>query len=128
VEDNKVKITYAFSFFVILFRVLSATLLFIPIVYFKNFPYYYWQLVIMILLLIGIFFSTIRMLRLKIFNRDEIRKIISVQEFLRFVIVPLMLLKFIGLYTGLFLMTFPFIWFIIFNRLIYGSALKPKRM
>lgn len=128
VEENKVTVTKSFSFIVILFRVTSATLLFIPIFYLKDFPYFYWQPLLMLLLIIGIFFSTIKMLRMKTFDRDQIRKLISVQEFFRFAVVPVMLIGFIGIYRGLFLITFPFIWFVIFNRIIYGSALKPKRM
>jgi len=128
VENKKVTITKSFSFIVILFRIISATLLFIPIVFLKDFPYYIWQPPLMLLMIIGIFFSTIKMLRLKVFDRNQLRKLISVQEFLRFTVVPIMLIGFIGIYMGLFLMIFPFIWFIIFNRIIYGSALEPKRM
>lgn len=128
VENNNVIITKSFSFVLLLFQTISAILLLIPIFYFKDFPYFYWQPFLMLLLIIGIFFLTIKMLRIKTFNRDQIRKIISIQEFLRFMIVPIMLIRFIGIYIGLFLITFPFVWFVIFNRIIYGSALKPKRM
>jgi 4-hydroxybenzoate polyprenyltransferase len=128
IEDNNVTITHIFSAVVLLFRITSAFLLFIPIVFIDNFPYFLWQPFLMLLIIIGIFFSTFKMLRIKTFDRDQIRKMISIQEFLRYIIVPVMLLRFIGLYFGLFLIVFPFIWFIVFNRLIYGSALKPKRM
>lgn len=128
VENNDVIITTPFKIITLLLRATSSILLFVPIIIFKNFPYYIWQPILMILMLSVIFYSTIKMLNMKKFDRNQIRKMISTQEFLRYTIVPIMLIGFIGINMGLFLIIFPFFWFVLFNKLIYGSALKPKRM
>jgi 4-hydroxybenzoate polyprenyltransferase len=128
VVNNEIIITTPFKVITLFLRAVSSILLFVPILFFNKFPYYIWQPILMILMLIVIFYSTIKMLNIKKFNRNEIRKMISTQEFLRYTIVPIMLFGFIGINMGLFLIIFPFLWFIVFNKLIYGSALKPKRM
>jgi len=128
VDLNDVIITAPFKIITLLLRAISSILLFVPIIFLKNFPYYIWQPILMILMLIVLFYSTIKMLNMKKFDRNQIRKMISTQEFLRYTIVPIMLIGFIGINIGLFLIIFPFLWFIVFNKLIYGSALKPKRM
>jgi 4-hydroxybenzoate polyprenyltransferase len=128
VVNNEIIITTPFKIITLILRAISSILLLVPILFFKNFPYYIWQPLLMFIMLIVIFYSTIKMLNMKKFNRNKIRKMISTQEFLRYTIVPIMLFGFIGINMGLFLIIFPFLWFVVFNKLIYGSALKPKRM
>ena len=121
-------IPISFKIFSLLFRTSSAILLLIPFIHLKNYPFYIWQPIILILMYIGIFYGTIKMLNLKKFDREQIRKLISLQAFLRYSAVPIMLFKFIGLSISLFLIIVPFVWFVIFNRLLYGSLIRPKRM
>jgi 4-hydroxybenzoate polyprenyltransferase len=128
VVNNEIIITTPFKIITLFLRAVSSILLFVPILFLNNFTFYIWQPILMFIMLIVIFYSTIKMLNMKKFNRNEIRKMISTQEFLRYTIVPIMLFGFIGINMGLFLIIFPFLWFIVFNKLIYGSALKPKRM
>jgi 4-hydroxybenzoate polyprenyltransferase len=128
VENDNVIITNPFKIITLLLRATSSFLLFVPIIFLENFPYFIWQPILMILMLLVIYYSTIKMLNMKKFDRNQIRKMISIQEFLRYTIVPVMLFGFIGINIGLFLIIFPFLWFVVFNKLIYGSTLKPKRM
>ena len=74
---------------------------------------------------LGVFIATIKMLNINTFNRDQLRKLFSIQAFLRYSIVPVMLLVYIGYPIGLFLIFFPFVWYAVFNRLIYGKAIQP---
>jgi 4-hydroxybenzoate polyprenyltransferase len=128
VIDKKVTIPILFKTIAMLLRTSSAVLLFIPFFFIEDFPYYIWQPVIIILMLFGIFYTTIKTLQLKIFERNEIRQLFSIQSFLRYVIVPFMLFKFVGYQIALFLIIFPFLWFVVFNRIMYKTTLKPKRM
>ena len=82
----------------------------------------------MALMFLGVFIASFKMLQLKQFNRGDLRKLISIQAFLRYSIVPVMLLSFIGYPIGIFLIFFPVLWFGIFNRLLYGSSSKPETL
>lgn len=125
---KEVFVPLSFKVFALLFTACSPLLMFSPIIFFKDFPYYIWQPVLMIVMLIGIFYITIKMVNIKTFDRNRLRKLISIKSFLIYLVVPVMLLKFVGYPIGLFLIFFPFIWYVVFNRLIYGNILRPKVM
>ena len=128
VKNKTIVIPLSFKIFGVLLRSSSAILIFLPILFLDDFPYERWQLIIIVLMFIGIFLATIKMLNIKKFERDKMRKLISVQTFLRYTVVPVMLFNFLEFKIALFLIFFPFIWYAIFNRIIYGSLLQPKRM
>jgi len=126
--NKKVIIPISFKIFGLLFRISSAIILFLPVLFFRDFPYLIWQPVLMLVMLIAIFYITIKMLTIKKFDRNQFRKLISAQTFLRYAIVPVMLLSFIGIRFFLFLIIFPILWYAIFNKIIYGNLFQPKRM
>lgn len=126
--NKQLTIPISFKIFALILRTLSAFFLFLPFFFFKDFKYEIWQPIIMILMFIGIYTATLKMLYLKIFDRQILRKLISMQAFLRYSVVPVMLLGEIGYPIGLFLIIFPFIWFAIFNRMLYGKAVQPDTL
>ena len=126
--NKQLTIPISFKISALILRSLSAFFLFLPFFIFKDFNYEIWQPIIMILMFIGIYAATLKMLHIKIFDRQYLRKLISIQAFLRYSVVPVMLSKEIGYSIGLFLIIFPFIWFAIFNRLLYGKAVQPDTL
>jgi len=126
--DKKLTIPISFKIFALTLRTLSAFLLFLPFFIFKDFKYELWQPIVMILMFIGIYSATLKMLNLKIFDRQILRKLISMQAFLRYSVVPVMLIREIGYPIGLFLIIFPFLWFAIFNKILYGKAVQPDTL
>ena len=128
ITENKLFIPATFKILALFFRTSSLIFMFIPIIFYRDFPYEIWQPIIMALMFLGVFIATIKMVRMKKFIRNDLRKLISIQAFLRYSIVPVMLLSFTGYYIGIFLIFFPFLWYAIFNRILYGSASKPKTL
>lgn len=126
--DKDLFIPFPFKAFALVLRSLSAMFMFIPLVFFADFDYYLWQPVLMVFMFLGVFISTVKMLNLKIFDRSELRKLISIQAFLRYSVVPVMLLREIGYPIGLFLIIFPFTWFAVFNRILYGKTVQPDTL
>ena len=128
VTEKDLFIPSSFKLLAFTFRTGSLIVMFIPIFFIDDFPYQIWQPIIMVLMFLGVFIASFKMLQLKQFNRGDLRKLISIQAFLRYSIVPVMLLSFIGYPIGIFLIFFPVLWFGIFNRLLYGSSSKPETL
>jgi 4-hydroxybenzoate polyprenyltransferase len=129
VKDKKLFIPLSFKILALFLRTGSLIVMYIPIFFIKEgYQYQIWQPIIMGLMFIGVYIATIKMLSLKQFMRNDIRKLISIQAFLRYSIVPVMLFTVTGYPIGMFLIFFPFLWFGIFNRILYGSSSKPKTL
>ena len=128
VKESIVSIPLLFKILALSIRLLSMILLFFPFFLIKDFPYMLWQPVIMICMFIGVFALTIRLLTLKQFKREEIRKLISMQVFLRYSIVPVMLISVTGYFIGFILIFYPFLWYVAFNRFLYGSMIQPRTL
>ncbi len=126
--NEKLYVPISFKVLGLFLRGCSTFFMFVPLLFFEDFPYYLWQPVIMFLMFVGVIYASVKMLNLKTFNRDKLRKLISIQAFLRYSVVPVMLMAFIGYYLGLFLIIFPFVWFVFFNWLIYGKTVQPKTL
>lgn len=128
VRENVLMIPRSFKLLALLFRTSSLVVMYIPILFIDDFPYALWQPVVMGIMFVGVFYSTIKMLSLQLFVRDDLRKLISIQAFLRYSIVPIMLFTFTGYMIGLFLIFFPFLWYAVTNRMLYGSSSKPATL
>jgi 4-hydroxybenzoate polyprenyltransferase len=126
--DEKLHIPISFKILALSLRSFSVFFIFIPFIYFSDFSFFIWQPIIIMVMFIGVFFATIKMIIMRIFDRDYLRKLISVQAFLRYSIVPVMLIYQIGIPLGLFLIIFPFSWFALFNRFLYGKSIQPKTL
>jgi 4-hydroxybenzoate polyprenyltransferase len=126
--EEKLHIPISFKILAVSLRSLSVIFIFIPFLYFSDFSYFFWQPIIIIVMFIGVFISTIRMIMMRIFDRNYLRKLISVQAFLRYQIVPVMLIYQIGIPLGLILIIFPFSWYALFNWFLYGKTIQPKTL
>jgi len=121
-----ITIPNGFKIFSIGIRIFSAVLLFLPFVLF-NYNYYDWQLLILGLAIIGVLYYSIKLLSIKIFDRNKIRKYIAIQSFLRFSVVPIMLISIVpSLLYSVILIIFPIAWYIVFTPLIGEKLFRPR--
>ncbi len=131
VEGDSLFIPNSFKAFGMGIRLFSAVLLFTPFIFFRDQLIYYgpWQPVVMVLLAIGIvivLFFSVKLLTMKTFDRSAIRKYIGIQSFLRYSLVPLMLIPIIGIVPSLILIFFPIVWYIIFTPLLGEKLFRPR--
>jgi hypothetical protein len=106
-------------------RISSIILLFLPFLVFNQ-PYFLWQIIVLALASFGVLFFSIRLLSLKQFDRKKIRKIISIQSFLRYSLVPLMLVSIIDIIPAIILIVLPIIWYLLFSPLTGVKLLQPR--
>jgi 4-hydroxybenzoate polyprenyltransferase len=131
VDGEKLYIPLRFKAFGMGIRLFSAVLLFTPFFFFKDQLIYYqpWHPVIMAILALatfGVLFFSVKLLSLKKFDRDRIRKYIGIQTFLRYSLVPIMLIPLIGFLPGIILIFFPVVWYIIFTPLLGERVFRPR--
>jgi len=131
VDGYRLHIPISFKAFGIGIRLFSAVLLFTPFIFFKDQLIYYepWHPIIIGILTVGIFgvlFFNVKLLSLKTFDRDAIRKYIGIQSFLRYSLVPIMLIPIIGITPSIILIFFPIIWYIIFTPLLGEKLFRPR--
>jgi 4-hydroxybenzoate polyprenyltransferase len=131
VDGDNIHIPLGFKAFGMGIRLFSAVLIFTPFIFFQDQLKYYhpWQPVLIAVLAVATFivlFFSIKLLSLKKFNRDAIRKYIGIQSFLRYSLVPLMMIPIIGILPSIILIFFPIIWYIIFTPLLGEKLFRPR--
>jgi 4-hydroxybenzoate polyprenyltransferase len=125
VKQDALFIPLSFKILGMSVRVSSIILLFLPFFVFNQ-PYYLWQIIVLALASFGVLFFSIRLLSLKQFDRKKIRKIISIQSFLRYSLVPLMLLSIIDVSHAIVLIFLPILWYLIFSPFTGVKLLQPR--
>jgi hypothetical protein len=106
-------------------RLFSVVLLFLPFLFFE-YPYYLWQIILLAVLTFILIALSVKFLTMKIFDRSKIRKSIGVQSFLRYSLVPIMLIPIIGTLPSVIIIIFPIVWYIIFTPLLGEELFKPR--
>jgi len=125
VRGINIIIPNSFKAFSIGIRLFSSVLLFTPFIFF-NYSYEIWQIALLSLGIIGVLFFSFKLLTIKTFNRSQIRKYIGIQSFLRYSLVPLMLVSIVGVTVAVILIIFPIAWYIIFTPLVGEKLFKPR--
>jgi len=125
VEGDNLFIPLRFKTFGMGIRLFSAVLLFTPFIFF-GYSYYVWQIIILAIATLGVLFFSVKLLSLKKFERNMIRRYIAIQSFLRYALVPIMLIPLIGIIPGVILVIFPIVWYIIFTPLLGEKLLRPR--
>lgn len=125
VEGMKITIPLGFKAFGMGIRLFSTLLLFSPFVLF-DYSYHTWQLAILALGVIGFLFFSIKLISIQTFDRNKIRKYIAIQSFLRYSLVPIMLIYAIGEKLAVVLIILPIVWYIIFTPLLGERLFKPR--
>lgn len=124
VEKKKIVTPWFFKAFGLGIRIFSSILVFLPFLLGLDFEI--WQITLLILLLFGVFYNELRLLFLKVFDRSKIRKYIALSNFLRYSIVPIMLISVIGVLGGIVLATLPILWYIVFSPLLGTKLFQPE--
>ena len=125
VNGDKIFIPLQFKIFGMGIRSFSVFLLFVPFIFY-GYGYYIWQLIMLAIATIGVIYFSVKLLTIKTFDRNIIRKYISIQSFLRYSLVPLMLISVIGTMYSIILIVFPIAWYIGFAPLLGEKLFKPR--
>ncbi|MCK5031038.1 MAG: UbiA family prenyltransferase [Thermoplasmatales archaeon] len=125
VDGDKIFIPLHFKVFGMGIRSFSAFLLFVPFIFY-GYRYYMWQLIILAIAIIGVIYFSVKLLSIKTFDRNTIRKHIGIQSFLRYSLVPIMLISVIGTMYSIILIVFPIAWYIGFAPLLGEKLFKPR--
>jgi len=125
VDGDKIFIPLYFKVFGMGIRSFSAFLLFVPFIFY-GYGYYLWQLIILAIATIGAIYFSVKLLSIKTFDRNTIRKYIALQSFLRYSLVPIMLISVIGAMYSIILIVFPIAWYIGFAPLLGEKLFKPR--
>jgi 4-hydroxybenzoate polyprenyltransferase len=125
VSKNKITIPSSFKVFGMGIRLFSACLIFIPFVFY-DYEYYLWQIIFLALVTFIFLFFSAKLISIKKFDRSKIRRYIGIQSFLRYSLVPIMLISIISLQYSIILIIFPIVWYIIFTPLLGEKLFKPR--
>jgi 4-hydroxybenzoate polyprenyltransferase len=125
VNGENIFIPNKFKAFGMAIRLFSALLLFSPFVFF-NYEYSIYQIVVLALATFGMLYFSVKLLSIKKFDRTIIRKYIGLQSFLRYSLVPIMLISIIGIYFSIILIFLPIVWYMVFTPLVGERLFKPR--
>jgi len=125
IDGDKIFIPLYFKVFGMGIRSFSAFLLFVPFIFY-GYGYYIWQLIILAIATVGAIYFSVKLLSIKTFDRNTIRKYIGIQSFLRYSLVPIMLISVIGAMYSVILIVFPIVWYIGFAPLLGEKLFKPR--
>jgi 4-hydroxybenzoate polyprenyltransferase len=125
VRGRNIFIPFGFKTFGMGIRTFSAVLLFVPFVFY-GYKYFAWQLVILSLAILLVLYFSVRLLTIKIFDRNKIRKYIAVQSFLRYSLVPIMLFSIIPMIYAVILIILPIAWYLIFAPFLGEKLFRPR--
>ena len=124
-ENNEMIVPPSFKAFGIGIRCFSGFLVFVPFIFY-GYRYEVYQIIVLLVLIVLVLFSTLRLLNLKKFDRDKIKKIISAEAYLRYSLVPVMLISIIGLFWSLILIIFPILWYILLTPSSGEKLFRPR--
>lgn len=91
-----------------------------------GYDYYLWQVFPLVLLIIVYLYFDFKLLSIKVFDRSQIRKIIGVQSFLRYSLVPIMLFSIVEILPAFLLILIPIAWYILCTPLFGERLFKPR--
>ena len=124
VHGQRVMIPPSFQVFGMGIRLTSVAVVFVPFMY--DLSYELWQLALLVVMLAVVLFIEVRLLRLQQFDRSLIRKLIAGASFLRYAVVPVMLMGEIGILAGVGLAVLPIAWYVAFSPLTGIRAFQPE--
>jgi len=124
-QDKKVIIPISFKAFGLFLRFFSAFLIFVPYVFY-GMNYEIWQMILLIIFVVILLYVSVAMVNIKIFDRNKLRKILVIQLFMWYSILPIMLVSVVGFLYAFILIIFPLAWYIIFSIIIGEKPMEPQ--
>lgn len=82
--------------------------------------------IIVILLVVVIFAILYKLWHTSHFDRPQLMRLFGIAELISYYLVPILLYPIIGLNLTLILILLPFIWFLMFNLIVYGNPTQPQ--
>lgn len=128
VDGEKLTIPWSFKAFGLGIRFTSAFLFFTPFLFFSyQYQYPIWVLALLVLTVAIVLFFSFRLVMMKEFNRNRIRRYIGLASFLRYSIVPIMLYPVFNDWLPMvILIVYPIAWYIAFTPLVKETLFKPR--
>lgn len=126
--DKSLHISNAFKVLAHSIELAFITLVFIPFLIFNFFKseWQIFQVLLLVALSIFMLFISTKLLGMKKFERDELRKYIGIHYSINYSLAPILLIA-VNPYTIL-LVFLPPLGFMLSNLLLHGTLLKPKTM
>ncbi len=125
VENNVLKIPRSFKVLAYLIGILYAIVVLLPVIL-GIIPLPLPVFIVLILVNGAFFFVTYKMVSLKTFHRQEIRKYVVLQYTINWSNIPLLLMS-VAPYA-VFLLVYPIIGLIVSNAILYKTILRPQVM
>jgi len=129
INQPEVYIPQTFKILTIAIETITAIFVFLPFLIFSeiyNFCFWYIQIMILVILTISIFVSSIKMLKSKIFKRKAVTIHIAKQEVKRYMIIPILLLGLSNIAWLFFVLLLPSIWYLAFIGIFREKPFKSK--
>lgn len=122
VEGEFFHVSKRFIAYIVFLKIIHIFLTILPFTM-NLIVYETWQFyIVLILIFIAVVFM-IRFLTIKKFEREKIKRAIGFHEMFAFMVVPFILVGFIGPIATLFLIVFPVIWLGVFLIIMYGRLM-----
>ncbi|HUT00667.1 MAG TPA: UbiA family prenyltransferase [Candidatus Thermoplasmatota archaeon] len=130
VQNNRLKVTKTFAVFSISIKIifigLIVSLWLQPEIRGSLSYNHAIQITLIVFFASAIAFTMYKFLHSSTFDRPRLKRLFSVHEISSYFILILSLYSLIGVSSTIFLIFFPFIWFILFNVILYGKLLQPQ--
>lgn len=125
--NEKINMSKKFKVVSLLIKSTMFILVFVPFIFF-NLNFFYWQIVLIIFLIILNIRTTIKILNIKKYNKKQIITLTGKDVFLSFCIILIMIMNYSGFFWTIILISLPLLWFIVFDYLLYGELFTKSRM
>ncbi len=130
VQNSRLKVPkkfIAFSYFLKFFFFFLIILLCIqPEINLFNFEKNFFQIILFIFFSIVIFFIMYKFLYLSVFDRSKLKKLFGLHEMFSYFLLIISLSPLIELWGSIILIFLPFIWYVLFNFILFGKFLQPQ--
>jgi len=130
IQNGRLKVTKTFAVFSCIIKIifigLIVSLCFQPeISFFLSYKYAI-QITLIVFFAVTVFLTMYKFLHSSIFDRSRLKRLFSVHEISSYFMLVISLYSLIDLRPTIFLIFFPFIWYILFNVILYGKLLQPQ--
>ena len=122
--SGRMFIPLSFKSIAIFLNIVTVILILVPFSFY-NLEFWYWQMILLGILIFGMFFSSVKLINLKTYDKKKIGRYAGMKEFDTYSIIPIMLIGVIGVSWALFLILLPIVWFILFNYIIFDRLPEP---
>jgi 4-hydroxybenzoate polyprenyltransferase len=122
VEGERFLVSTSFIAYIVLLKMAHISLTVLPFIT-RLMSFESWQFYIVLVPIIIAVFFMVRVLTMKVFNREKIMRAIGFHEIFAFMVIPFLLLGYIGYEGAVILIFLPVIWLGVFLVIMYGRLM-----